>query len=61
MRESCSYGSVRERGGNEPLYSEDLIRITTIYMSIKKEDRGSSFFFDITIHIPLAGMPVSNG
>lgn len=22
MRESCSYGSVRERGGNEPLYSE---------------------------------------
>src|SRR5690606_24701701 len=27
MRESCSYGSVRERGGNEPLYSESLIWI----------------------------------
>ncbi len=24
MRENCSYGSVRERGGNEPLYSEKL-------------------------------------
>ena len=24
MRESCSYGSVGERGGNEPLYLERL-------------------------------------
>ena len=25
MRESCSYGSVGERGGNEPLYLEFLL------------------------------------
>jgi hypothetical protein len=25
MRESCSYGSVGERGGNEPLYLESLL------------------------------------
>jgi len=24
MREICSYGSVGERGGNEPLYPEDM-------------------------------------
>jgi hypothetical protein len=23
MQESCSYGSVGERGGNDPLYPED--------------------------------------
>lgn len=27
MRESRSYGSVRERGGNKPLYSEELRKI----------------------------------
>ena len=28
MQESCSYGSVGERGGNEPLYPEE-VRVTT--------------------------------
>ena len=26
MQESCSYGSVGERGGNEPLYPEMVLR-----------------------------------
>jgi len=35
MRESCSYGSVGERGGNEPLYLESAMTIAII---VKKKD-----------------------
>jgi len=34
MQESCSYGSVGERGGNEPLYPE---RVQTFNLELKPE------------------------
>lgn len=41
MRESCSYGSVRERGGNEPLYSDSHLA--------QKDLRIDGYKVDITL------------
>ena len=35
MREICSYGSARERGGNEPLYSDCAMQVCELGNCIK--------------------------
>lgn len=51
MRESRSYGSVRERGGNKPLYSEDseenfdVDLVLSFYLSFPNKLRNKFTFY----------------